>query len=62
MTKKNVSQTISRVMSRVIIYLDLVLPQGSSDLPENTAGNCMVFCLVLLRMGFTEPALLPGQR
>ncbi len=37
----------------MIIYLDLPLPAGSSDPPENTAGNCIVFYSVLLRMGFT---------
>ena len=37
----------------MIIYLDLTLPPGSSDPPENTAGNCIVFYSVLLRMGFT---------
>ncbi len=37
----------------MIIYLDLMLPSGSSDPPENTAGNCIVFYSVLLRMGFT---------
>jgi len=37
----------------MIIYLDLSLPTGSSDPPENTAGNCIVLYSVLLRMGFT---------
>lgn len=31
---KKTSRTISRVLSRIIIYLDLMLPQGSSNLPE----------------------------
>gem|GEM_PF-1719391 len=37
----------------MVIYLDLLLPIGSSDLPKNAAGSHIVFCLVLLRMGFT---------
>ena len=47
------SGTISRVMSRVIIYLGLLLPTASSDLPESRSGKPVAFCLVLLRMGFT---------
>ena len=58
----SVSQTISRVMSRVIIYLGLALPQGSSNLPGNAAGNRIVPNLVLLRMGFTQPYPLPDMR
>ena len=46
-------RTISRVLYLMIIYLDLTLPTGSSDLPKDTAGYCIVFYLVLLRMGFT---------
>jgi len=37
----------------VIIYLDLLLPAGSSDLPESTTGRRIALCSVLLRMGFT---------
>ena len=48
------SRTISRVLSWVIICLDLPLPTGSSDLPGNPAGHCIVSCLVLLRMEFTS--------
>ncbi len=46
----------------MIIYLDLLLPTGSSDLPENVTGSHIALCSVLLRVGFTEPALLPRQR
>ncbi len=35
------------------IYLDLLLPTGSSDLPESTTGRRIALCSVLLRMGFT---------
>ena len=35
------------------IYLGLPSPAASSDLPEDAAGRRTVFCLVLLRMGFT---------
>jgi len=44
---------VSRVMSRMIIYLGLMLPSASSDLPESRPGKPVAFCLVLLRMGFT---------
>ena len=47
------SRTISRVLYLMIIYLDLTLPPGSSDLPEDTTGRRIIFYLVLLRMGFT---------
>ena len=40
-------------MSCVAIYLGLPSPAASSDLPEDAAGRRTVFCLVLLRMGFT---------
>ena len=49
---KNTSRTISRVMSRMIIYLGRLLPAASSDLPE-AGGPRHCFCSVLLRMGFT---------
>ena len=48
-----VSRTISRVMSWMVIYLILLLPAGFSDLPKNVTGSHIVFCSVLLRMGFT---------
>ena len=32
---KNASKTVSRVMSWIIIYLDLLLPTSSSNLPES---------------------------
>ena len=37
----------------MIIYLDLLSPTGSSDLPESTTGRRIALCSVLLRMGFT---------
>ena len=37
----------------MIIYLGLLLPAGSSNLPEDATGRCIVLCSVLLRMGFT---------
>ena len=37
----------------MIIYLGLLLPTASSDLPESKPGKLMAFFLVLLRMGFT---------
>ena len=47
------SGTVSRVLSRTIIYLGWPLPATSSDLPEGTTGSRIALCLVLLRMGFT---------
>ena len=44
---------MSRVMSRVIIYLGRLSPIASSDQPE-TSGHIR-FHSVLLRMGFTGP-------
>ena len=48
-----ISRPISRVMSWIIIYLGLLLPTASSDLPESKPGKLITFFLVLLRMGFT---------
>ena len=52
---------MSRVLSRVIICLGRLSPAASSDQPE-AGGPRHRFCSVLLRMGFTEPPLLPGER
>ena len=56
------SLSVSRVMLKMVIYLDFLLPGSSSDLPWDTSGRRMVSCAVLLRMGFTEPLLLPEGR
>ena len=40
-------------MSRMFIYLDLLSPAGSSDLPKSVTGRHIAFLPVLLRMGFT---------
>ena len=53
MIYKKVSRTVSRVLSWMVIYLGHLLPDASSNLPENLTGRQIVFCLVLLRMGFT---------
>ena len=53
-----VSNTISRVMYLMIIYLGLMLPPGSIDLPESTTGSRIAFCLVFLRMGFTYAGIV----
>ena len=49
---ENISRTVSRVMSWIIIYLVLPLPTESSSLPESMDGP-PTLCSVLLRMGFT---------
>ena len=61
------SETVSRVMSKMIIYLVLPLPTVSSDLPEGfphsgRPGRPFTFCLVLLRMGLAQPHPLPDVR
>ena len=40
-------------MTRMFIYLGLLLPTASSDLPGNRSGKPIISYLVLLRMGFT---------
>ena len=47
------SKTVSRVMSRIIIYLILLLPTDFSDPPKSVTGSHIAFYSVLLRMGFT---------
>ena len=55
------SSTISRVLYLMIIYLVLMSPPGSSDLPESTTGRRIAFCSVLLRMGFTYALSVTSQ-
>ena len=43
----------------MIIYLDIVSPQYSSNLPESKASNSKDSYLVLLQTGFTLPKMLP---
>ena len=45
----------------MIIYLVLLLPIVSSDLPGNRSGKPIVPCLVLLRMGFTYALPVTSQ-
>lgn len=66
---KKMSSTISRVLYRMIIYLDCTLPYSSfapcgtkRDIPESTTGRRIAFCFVLLRVGFTQPPTLPQER
>ena len=49
------SSTISRVLYWMIIFLVLMLPSGSSDLPYSATGSRIAEFLVLLRVGFTWP-------
>ena len=53
MSIRKISRPVSRVMSWMVIYLGLLLPTASSDLPESKPGRLIAFVLVLLRMGFT---------
>ena len=53
----NMSQPVSRVLSRTIIYLGLPLPTGSSHLPR-AAGPASRSPTVLLRIEFTAPTCL----
>src|SRR5699024_393146 len=55
------SRPVRRVLSRTAIHLGPTLPQASSDLPGSSGGQPSgTSCLVLLRVGFTEPHRSPG--
>jgi hypothetical protein len=57
------SQPISRVLSWTVIHLGRASPHASSDLPgARDAGHAIAPYLVLLRVGFTMPRLLPRAR
>ncbi len=62
------SRPVSRVLSGTVIHLGRTSPYASSDLPGSTRGpraaarGCMPPYLVLLRVGFTLPLLLPPAR
>ena len=61
------SRPISRVLSRTAIHLGHASPHASSDLPGSRAGRTSgsspsLPYLVLLRVGFTLPLLLPAAR
>lgn len=45
-----------------VIPLGPALLLGSCNLPVDSAGHLNVYCLVLLRMGFTLPSVLPRPR
>ena len=66
--EEEASRSISRVLSRTIIHLGRVSPHASSNLPESRVGHTyrlysqMDSYLVLLRVGFTMPRLLPPAR
>ena len=47
------AKPISRVLSGTVIPLGAALLLRSSNLPEHSASSVKVFCLVLLRMGFS---------
>ena len=64
---KKKSRPISRVLSWTVIHLGRTSPCASSNLPGDRAGNTPVSrtlspYLILLRVGFTVPLLLPGAR
>ncbi len=53
-------QPVSRILSRVRIYLDNLSPDCSSGLPGDQTSRAGSFsCLTLHRMGVTWPPLLP---
>jgi|GEM_PF-377329 len=62
------SRPVSRVLSWAAIHLGPTSPWASSDLPGDSYGphaaatGCMPPYLVLLRVGFTLPTLLPASR
>ena len=56
-------QPVSRILSRVRIYLGKLSPACSCGLPRDQASRAGSFsCLSLHRMGVTLPALLPTTR
>jgi len=58
---RQMSRPVRRVLSRTVIHLGRPLPDGSSDLPVRSGGPpSNAHCLVLLRVGFTEPRQSPG--
>jgi len=66
--KEKRSRPVSRVLSWTTIHLGCMSPCTSSDLPGNSVGHALP-CehgpspyLVLLRVGFTLPPLLPAAR
>jgi len=72
MSKNNIqSGAISRILSWMIIYLELLSPAASSDLPEGIPwsdqaigrnGPFLPSYLVLLRVGFALPFPLLEMR
>lgn len=61
--QSNESQPISRVLSWTVIHLGYMSPYTSSDLPEPDVGHAIIGSyLVLLRVGFALPSLLPLMR
>ena len=65
---KGKSRPISRVLSRATIHLGQMSPFASSNLPESRTGRArpsfdsLDSYLVLLRVGFSLPRLLPVVR
>ena len=64
---QKVSQPISRVLSRTVIYLGYASPLTSSGLPRTTTYGpydtacCLVLYLALLRAGFTMPRIVANR-
>ncbi len=56
------SRPISRVLSWTAIHLGCTSPHTSCDLPGSRAGRTTLPYLVLLRVGFTLPPVLPPAR
>lgn len=55
------TNTISRVLYWMIIYLGLMSPLGSSNLPTSTTGRRIACNSVLLRVGFTAALFVTKQ-
>jgi len=52
--------TMSEPIGTVAIYLDLMLPSGSSDQPGDRTGRSSSPYSVLLQMGFARPPIHTG--
>ena len=55
------SSASAKQTQEMIIYLELLSPTASSDLPESRPGKPIAFLLVLLRMGFTYASTVTSK-
>ena len=56
------SKSVSRVLSRMVIYLLHILLHVSSHQIKKMTSSLILLVSVLLQMGFTQPSMSPYQR